>query len=805
MKKTSLVIALIFFISLFFINPAFAAAPSATNLSAAETYTEDTPLNLIDIVASDADGGSLTATLTLSNPAAGSLTTATVGATTSTFSGGVWTANGPIADINALLAGVSFVPASNFNSDFSINTRVEDGTASANGTKFFTGTVVNDAPILDATRSPGMGSVSEDSSAPTGAVGVLVSTLVDFVPPSGQVDNVTDIDSGASLGIAIINSNPSLTCYYSINSGATWNVLGSPSDSAARLLAANGTSRVYCQPPADFNGFYADAITFRAWDQTAGTNGATADTTTNGGATAFSASSDLITLTISAVNDAPILDASKSPALVTTYLNEGVPVGLMGTSVATLIDSTDMPGGLDNLYDVDGGSSDGIAVTDINGSLTCYYTLNRGGSWSPIGAVSNTSARLLSIASSNRIYCTPGMDVSGTYANAITFRAWDRSTGTDGTLQSTATNGGTSAFSSATDTASLTVFTSPNNVPIAVTDEYTVEHDSLTTVLFVLENDTDADNDSLEITSINPLDSTLGTMQITSPPNALGYTPAEGFCEDEQYEYTIKDGHGGSSIGTVIMHVVGCDTVTVAPTLTLPATGTTYYNTSLLTVTFTLPELLFAGSLTLTFVPLTGTSIVLHLRDAAPGTNTFSFDTRSGISGVTEVVGTNSESIPPGNYSVIISYQDFMGNAAATASSTNVTIATPPPGSGSSGSVILFGCRDPRAINYNASSANNSLACTYTTPPVSPTEVFHFKRNLSLGISGADVVILQQFLNSHGFPISLIGPGSKGKETNLFGNKTKTALMKYQKAKGIDAIGILGPKTRMAIEQEMSK
>ena len=40
-------------------------APTATNLSAAETYTEDTPLNLTDIVVSDVDSANVTATLTL--------------------------------------------------------------------------------------------------------------------------------------------------------------------------------------------------------------------------------------------------------------------------------------------------------------------------------------------------------------------------------------------------------------------------------------------------------------------------------------------------------------------------------------------------------------------------------------------------------------------------------------------------------------------------------------------------------------------------------------------------------------------
>ena len=34
-------------------------------------------------------------------------------------------------------------------------------------------------------------------------MGTLVSNLVDFAVPDGQVDNVSDVDSGALLGIAV--------------------------------------------------------------------------------------------------------------------------------------------------------------------------------------------------------------------------------------------------------------------------------------------------------------------------------------------------------------------------------------------------------------------------------------------------------------------------------------------------------------------------------------------------------------------------------------------------------------------------
>ncbi len=46
-------------------------APMATNLSAGETYTEDTALDLTDIVVSDVDSANVTVTLTLSDSSAG--------------------------------------------------------------------------------------------------------------------------------------------------------------------------------------------------------------------------------------------------------------------------------------------------------------------------------------------------------------------------------------------------------------------------------------------------------------------------------------------------------------------------------------------------------------------------------------------------------------------------------------------------------------------------------------------------------------------------------------------------------------
>src|SRR5207249_606520 len=135
---------------------------TAANLSAAESYTEDTSRDLIDIVVSDIDSATVTATLTLSNVAAGALTTGTSGGVTSTYNGatGVWTAAGAIAGVNALLAGVTFVPAADYSGAFTIATQVTDGTTAITGTKAMTGVAVDDPPT--ATNLSAAESYTED-------------------------------------------------------------------------------------------------------------------------------------------------------------------------------------------------------------------------------------------------------------------------------------------------------------------------------------------------------------------------------------------------------------------------------------------------------------------------------------------------------------------------------------------------------------------------------------------------------------------------------------------------------------------
>ena len=97
----------------------------------------------------------------------------------------------------------------------------------------------------------------------------------------------------------------------------------------------------------------------------------------------------------------------------------------------------------------------------------------------------------------------------------------------------------------------------------------------------------------------------------------------------------------------------------------------------------------------------------------------------------------------------------------------------------------------------SVNAANTSSASQIPSTAVSSSI---FTRDLQSGSTGPDVKALQQFLNSKGFTVAGTGPGSKGNETEKFGGATRAALIKFQKAVGIEpASGYFGPITRRYI------
>ncbi len=125
-------------------------------------------------------------------------------------------------------------------------------------------------------------------------------------------------------------------------------------------------------------------------------------------------------------------------------------------------------------------------------------------------------------------------------------------------------------------------------------------------------------------------------------------------------------------------------------------------------------------------------------------------------------------------------------------------------------SQVHYGCKDPQALNYDYFSSHKQELCTYatshaaaspsttaTTTATSVQQSYIAGRDLSYGMTGEDVRLLQRLLNANGFVLAADGPGSSGNETEYFGSRTRAALSAYQTQHGISPTrGYFGSRTR---------
>jgi hypothetical protein len=155
-------------------------------------------------------------------------------------------------------------------------------------------------------------------------------------------------------------------------------------------------------------------------------------------------------ITVNSANDAPVLNPAAAVNFVT--YNED-PTTVPGTPVATLLGAA--------VTDVDLNAAQGIAITATTGSGTWQYSTNNGTSWTTVGTVGNASALLL--AATTLVRFIPAANVNRTAA--LTYRAWDQTSGTVGAKVDTSLNGGTTGFSAATAT-SIQAITAVNDAPV---------------------------------------------------------------------------------------------------------------------------------------------------------------------------------------------------------------------------------------------------------------------------------------------------------------------------------------------------
>ena len=457
-------------------------------------------------------------------------------------------------------------PTLNFNGPATFTYKAKDAALESNvATVTITVSPVNDAPA--ATNDSY--SVNEDTPLTVAAPGVL--------------GNDTDADGNPLTAVLVSGPLPS---------------------QGTLTLNANGSFGF--TPTLNFNG--PDTFTYKANDGIADSNVAT------------------VTITVNAVNDAPVATNDSYSVTAGTTLN------------------VTAPGVLGNDSDVEGSP---LTAAQVTGPTKGTLTLNANGSFSYVSNVGS----------------------SGT--DTFTYRA----------------NDGTANSNTATVTITITAV---NQAPVATSDSYSVNEDTPLNVAApgVLGNDTDADGNPLTAVLVSgPLPS-QGTLTLNAN-GSFGFTPTLNFNGPATFTYKANDGSLDSNTVTVTITVNAVndaptvsdilDKTTAEDTATPPIaftigdvdtalTSLTLTGTSSNTALVPNASIVFGGAAanrTVTVTPLAdqnGTAtITVRVADGAGGTATDTFVLR-----VTEVndppVATADGKTTPENTALIFPAGDLTAN-----------------------------------------------------------------------------------------------------------------------------------------------
>ncbi|MDO9417171.1 Ig-like domain-containing protein [Pararhizobium sp.] len=289
------------------------------------TVNEDTSIALTGLQVGDPDANAGPMSVTLS-VASGTLTAGPGGGVTAAGSGtGTVVLTGTLASLNAYLASVAapvYVPVANASGSVALTMTTSDGGNSGTGgvltradNRTITINPVNDAP--DNSLPVSYSTAEETALALTGL------SITDVDAASGTITVMLGVTSGtlsAATGGGVTVSG----------AGTSSLVLSGTLASLNAFLAA--ASRPQFTPAADFNG----AVTLTMTTSDGG----------NSGSGNILGAVDTATITVTPVNDAPVLDLDASGAgtgFGTTFTEDGAGVAIVDTDVLiTDIDSANL-------------------------------------------------------------------------------------------------------------------------------------------------------------------------------------------------------------------------------------------------------------------------------------------------------------------------------------------------------------------------------------------------------------------------------------------------------------------------------
>ncbi len=158
----------------------------------------------------------------------------------------------------------------------------------------------NNAPVLDNAGTMALTTITEDDFTNSG------NTVAEIVASAGG-DRITDTD-GDPEGVLIEDFTVDEGYWeFSIDGGTTWELLNTYHEGTP----LRSTDRIRYMPA----GFGAESatITVRAWDQTTGTAGTPERDYPTGGTSAFSSATETVSITVTAINDAPTFGVPSIP------------------------------------------------------------------------------------------------------------------------------------------------------------------------------------------------------------------------------------------------------------------------------------------------------------------------------------------------------------------------------------------------------------------------------------------------------------------------------------------------------------
>ncbi len=395
---------------------------------------------------------------------------------------------------------------------------------------------------------------------------IQLSELYPNLPETGTTDcfvndapvavsDTASVDEDTSLTVDVISNDTD------IDEDPLTLSFVNPNGSGTAAINADGVSIDYT-PAADFNG--TEVITYTVSD------GELSDTT------------GILTITVTAVNDAPVAIADTATVLEDSALTNIDVISNdpdVEEDTLTLITAT-ADGSGTAAVNADGISVDYTPTANFNGTETITYTVSDGTDTStgtltitvtavndaPVAIADTASVEEDSILTVDVVSNDTDIDQdpltlsfvnpngSGTAAINADGVSIDYTPAADfnGTevITYTVSDG---ELSDATGILTITV-TAVNDAPVAIADTATVLEDSALTNIDVISNDTDVEGDTLTLITATPDGS--GTAAVNADGISVDYTPTANFNGTETITYTVSD-------GTVTS--IGILTITVTP------------------------------------------------------------------------------------------------------------------------------------------------------------------------------------------------------------------------------------------------